>query len=174
MWGEITYPFLNFNGCTVEVLEWISNFTPYFILDVITYSCWNLSQTVLVKGIPAFDTQISIQLTLQPIIWYHQHDSVGNQCGWIYVYICVIFIQLGSYIMEYGCGFMSPSYTSGRISQMQAPLAAYREPAGSYNRLSYVLYVFEHKTQYLLIHAPYTCTHIVVFWHIFNMFPWIL
>ena len=38
-WGEITYPFLNFNGCTVEVYEWISNFIPYFIMDVITYPC---------------------------------------------------------------------------------------------------------------------------------------
>ena len=27
VWDEITYPFLNFNGCTVEVQEWISNFT---------------------------------------------------------------------------------------------------------------------------------------------------
>ena len=25
MWDEITYPFLNFNGATVEVWEWISN-----------------------------------------------------------------------------------------------------------------------------------------------------
>ena len=25
---EITYPFPNFNGTTVEVLEWISNFIP--------------------------------------------------------------------------------------------------------------------------------------------------
>ena len=29
------------------------------------------------------------------------------------------------------------------------------------------IYVFEHKTQDLLIHAPYT--HIVVFWQISNM-----
>ena len=42
VWDEITYPFLNFNGCTVEVYEWISNFIPYFIMDVITY--------MLVKG----------------------------------------------------------------------------------------------------------------------------
>ena len=35
---------------------------------------------------------------------------------------------------------------------MQAPLAACREPAGSYNRLSNDF--CEHKTQYLLIHAP--------------------
>ena len=26
VWDEITYPFLNFNGCTIEVYEWISNY----------------------------------------------------------------------------------------------------------------------------------------------------
>ena len=31
LWDEITYPFRNFNCCTVEVLEWISNFTPHSI-----------------------------------------------------------------------------------------------------------------------------------------------
>ena len=35
VWDEITYPFLNFNGCTVEVQEWISNFISHFIMDVI-------------------------------------------------------------------------------------------------------------------------------------------
>ena len=30
MWDEITYPLPNFNGCTVEVWELISNFTPHF------------------------------------------------------------------------------------------------------------------------------------------------
>ena len=34
-------PFLNFNRATVEVYEWISNFISYFIMDVITYACWN-------------------------------------------------------------------------------------------------------------------------------------
>ena len=38
VWGEITYPF---NGCTVEVWEWIRYFIPHFIMDVITYSCWD-------------------------------------------------------------------------------------------------------------------------------------
>ena len=46
--------------------------------------------------------------------------------------------------------------SKGRVSQMRAPLVACREPGGRYNRLYEVLYVFEHKTQYLLIHAPYT------------------
>ena len=49
-----------------------------------------------------------------------------------------------------------------------APTAC-REPVESYNRLLDGLYVFEHKTQYLLIRVPYTC--IVLFWHISNMPP---
>ena len=38
VWYEITYPFLNFNCISYE---WISNFTPHFIIDVITYPCWD-------------------------------------------------------------------------------------------------------------------------------------
>ena len=42
VWDEITqYPFSNFSGCTVDVWEWISNFIPHFIMDVITYPCWD-------------------------------------------------------------------------------------------------------------------------------------
>ena len=41
----ITYPLPNFNGCTVEDWEWITNFIPYFIMDVTTYPCyWKESQ----------------------------------------------------------------------------------------------------------------------------------
>ena len=50
------------------------------------------------------------------------------------------------------------------VSQMQAPLAACREPAGKLWQLCKVLYVSEHKTKYLLIHVPFT--RIVVFRHI--------
>ena len=39
VWGEITYSFPNFKGCTVEVWEWISNFKPHFTGHVITYPC---------------------------------------------------------------------------------------------------------------------------------------
>ena len=52
---------------------------------------------------------------------------------------------------------------------MRAPLAACRKPVGSYNKLFEVVYVFEHKTQYLLIQTPYK--GIVVFWHISNVAP---
>ena len=50
MWNEITYPFPNFNSCTVEVWKWISNFIPHYTMDIITYPCWDLSQSMLVKG----------------------------------------------------------------------------------------------------------------------------
>ena len=50
------------------------------------------------------------------------------------------------------------------VSQMRVPLAACREPAGKLWQLCKVLYVFEHKMHYFLIHAPFTCT--VVFWHV--------
>ena len=54
---------------------------------------------------------------------------------------------------------------------MRVPLAACREPAGKLWRLCKALYVFEHKTQYILIHAPFT--HNVVFEHIGNVPPMI-
>ena len=41
MWNEITYPFRNFNGGTVEVLEEISNFILHFTEYVIAYPCWD-------------------------------------------------------------------------------------------------------------------------------------
>ena len=40
---EIIHPFPNSNGCTVEVWEWISNFIPQFMVDPITYACWDKS-----------------------------------------------------------------------------------------------------------------------------------
>ena len=51
------------------------------------------------------------------------------------------------------------------------PQAACREPAGSYDKTTRTAICFEHKTQYLLIRAPYT--RIVVFWHISNISPMI-
>ena len=41
MWCTITYPFPNFNGYTVEVWQWISNLVSLFVMDVITYPCWD-------------------------------------------------------------------------------------------------------------------------------------
>ena len=53
MWGEITNPFPNFNGTTVEVREWISNFIRHIKTDVIAYPCSNYSWSTFAKGVPA-------------------------------------------------------------------------------------------------------------------------
>ena len=37
MCNDITYPFPNLNSCFIKVWEWINNFTPHFIMDVISY-----------------------------------------------------------------------------------------------------------------------------------------
>ena len=39
MWDEITYPFTNFNSCTIEVWQEISNFITHFIIYAINYLC---------------------------------------------------------------------------------------------------------------------------------------
>ena len=39
VWGEITYPFPDFNGAAIEVWERIGNFIPYFTGHVFTYLC---------------------------------------------------------------------------------------------------------------------------------------
>ena len=41
VWDEITHPLPNFNGATFEGWEWISNFIPHYVMDVISYSCWD-------------------------------------------------------------------------------------------------------------------------------------
>ena len=46
---EITYPFPVFNGATDGVWESIRNFIPHLIMDLITYPCWDLSYSDLVK-----------------------------------------------------------------------------------------------------------------------------
>ena len=59
VWEEITYPFPNLNGCTIEVWEWISYFTPHIIMDVITYPYWDKTEPILVKGTPGASIEIS-------------------------------------------------------------------------------------------------------------------
>ena len=40
---EITYPLPNVNGATVEVYEWLINYTTQLIMGEIIYACWDLS-----------------------------------------------------------------------------------------------------------------------------------
>ena len=43
VWDEINHPFLNFNGATAEVWEWIINFIPHVMIGVITHPYWDYS-----------------------------------------------------------------------------------------------------------------------------------
>ena len=52
VWFGKTYLFPNFNGCIGEIWEWISNFIPHFVIDVITHPCLAQSQSMSVKGDP--------------------------------------------------------------------------------------------------------------------------
>ena len=49
VWGELTYPFPNFNGWTVEVWKWISKFISHLLMDVITYPCSNTDHTYVAE-----------------------------------------------------------------------------------------------------------------------------
>ena len=50
VWGEIIYPFPNFNCCTVEVWAWISSFTLNLTGHVISYPCWEFISKVVQIG----------------------------------------------------------------------------------------------------------------------------
>ena len=77
-WDEITHPFPYFNGCTVEVMEGISNSIPHFTGLVIT-------QTMLVTGGPVFyGCSCCLQCRLQIFRWvpgFHEL-SMMSQGAW--------------------------------------------------------------------------------------------
>ena len=41
LWDEITYPFPNFSGCTVEVWKRMINFILHFVMDIINSPYWD-------------------------------------------------------------------------------------------------------------------------------------
>ena len=57
------------------------------------------------------------------------------------------------------------------VSQIRAPPGGLSRTSQSYDKIARTAVCFEHKTQYILICAPYT--RIVVFWHITNIPPMI-
>ena len=80
MWDEITYPFLKFNGATIEASEWISNFIPHIIMDVITYPWWDWRSTMLVKVAPGFD-----EFLISTVSAACGHNTpVTQQCCYVY------------------------------------------------------------------------------------------
>ena len=84
VWDEIIYPFLNFNGCTVEVTEWISNSMPHFIGRVITYPCWDWSKPMLVKGATG----------IHFVVFEKKVYIAINPCGLVMAYGNIELVQL--------------------------------------------------------------------------------
>ena len=82
-------------------------------------------------------------------------------------------IRWGDFLEYWACILMSAMMASCSLAHRYGrPQAACREPAGGYDKTTRTAICFEQKTQYLLIHAPYT--RIVVFWHMSNIPPMIL
>ena len=48
MWDEITYPFPNLISAIVDVWEWIINFVTHSTTNVLTYPCWDWSNSMLI------------------------------------------------------------------------------------------------------------------------------
>ena len=97
-------------------------------------------------------------------LWLNKRLSKQSWGRWLEMPSC----SLWHHCNEFTCAKNLMHY-NWLVSQMWAPLAACREPAGKLRQLYKVLYVFEHKMQYLLIHVPFS--RIVVFWHIGNVPP---
>ena len=80
VWDEIAHPFPNFNSFTVEFLEWMNNFIPYFMMGV-SINDW------LNSFISSFLTKYNI--IKQKWTYTHNHIKhsliplymVWNQCG---------------------------------------------------------------------------------------------
>ena len=95
VWDEISYSFLSFNGYTIEVCEWISNFVEYFSLSVISYPCSNL--IYISKWVQCYISIIYIYYIC------------------IYLYICISFTVELSILYIYGTNFViiCPTYCPG-------------------------------------------------------------
>ena len=64
VWDEITYPFPNFNGYTIEVWEWISNFIPHFAGHLITYPMLRFNLKLISKRGPRVTSSLNLLLRM--------------------------------------------------------------------------------------------------------------
>ena len=81
-YDEIIYPFPNFNGATVEVLEWITDIILHFTGHVITYPGRDLSKSMLVKkatdlqtSCRDFTTTIGYKYWVS-VLWWNDHYHI--------------------------------------------------------------------------------------------------
>ena len=92
VWDEITYPFPNFNGATIEVWEWISNYIPHFKMDVITHSSTLKYHRLLkstLRGDHGLRTAHSQLISGLLMTW--QHKRPENQQLWYWLNFLGLF-----------------------------------------------------------------------------------
>ena len=75
VWDEIKNPFPYFNGGTVEVWEWISNFSPYVIMDVLLIHA-GINIHIFVNGVPGNVDLISYVLVALEILGGREHTPM--------------------------------------------------------------------------------------------------
>ena len=82
----MTYPIPNFNGCTVEVWDWMNNFIPHFTMTVITYPCWNESYFISVKWAKFHENFFSNTVTLLDLSEapFSDRDELDQQLDYHY------------------------------------------------------------------------------------------
>ena len=99
----------------------------------------------------------------------HQKKTTRLLLFWIYLPLPARNRILNKIHRLHSCQIETGSWLIDQSHRYRRPQAACREPAGSYDKTTRTAICFEHKTQYLLILAPYT--GIVVIWYISNIPP---
>ena len=76
----IIYSSTVFNGCTTGVLGWRSYFYPNFIMDVITYPCWDLKLNHI--GKKGLSENVGVKWILLPLLYPYQQQELSAGKGW--------------------------------------------------------------------------------------------
>ena len=84
MWEEITYPFANFNGATVEIWEWISNSIPHYQACDYLYML-GLKLNHVIKGQPrkSIWSMTAQTVAIGGIGPMTAHEGANCNSGWI-------------------------------------------------------------------------------------------
>ena len=94
----------NFHSCTIEVWEWTSNVICHFIMDVITYPCWDEYQSV--KGVP------------RKVQWYHIITKQIPPMGYIpWVYALHWLINMRVSCTKWVTMIISPNHYRNMLSK---------------------------------------------------------
>ena len=108
VWDKITNPSPNFNGYTVEVWEWISDFIPHFMMDIIIYPCWDNSWTIYVRNRDLWQ----LRQSYEKIIVLFGYISLD-----IYAYvICLVSSQFHPYTS--GVGVTKAPFVNFSVSKI--------------------------------------------------------